>query len=195
MTEKTIQMTSIAEINQAAQGKRKARRVGRGTGSGRGKTSQRGHKGQGSRSGSSMNPVFEGGQMPLVRRIPKRGFNNKTFADVVIGVNVDDLEIYFETGAEVNPAALKEKGVVRKPFDKLKILGNGELKKALNVTAHSFSAQAKNKIESVGGKIEVLPAKKAVVKNKMGSRLKAIKAAAEAKAKDKPAPAKKSKKK
>jgi large subunit ribosomal protein L15 len=123
-----------------------------------------------------MNPVFEGGQMPLIRRIPKRGFNNKTFADVVAGVNVDDLEIKFETGEEVTPAALQEKGIVKKTFDSVKILGNGELKKALTVSAHAFSASAQQKIEAAGGKAVLLPGKKPVVRNKMGSRLKTIQA-------------------
>ncbi|MDR3196487.1 MAG: 50S ribosomal protein L15 [Planctomycetaceae bacterium] len=165
---------NINDVNLKAKASRKRRRVGRGIGSGRGKTSQRGHKGQGSRSGSSMNPVFEGGQMPLVRRIPKRGFNNKGFADIVIGVNVDDLEIFFDKGETVTPQSLKEKGVVKKVFDRIKILGNGELTKPLDVSAHSFSATAQKKIEAVGGKVVVLPEKKPVVKNKMGSRKKAL---------------------
>jgi large subunit ribosomal protein L15 len=172
---------NINEVNHEAKGSKKPRRVGRGIGSGRGKTSQRGYNGQGSRSGSSMNPIFEGGQMPLVRRIPKRGFNNKTFADIVVGVNVDDLEISFEKGEAVNPGNLKEKGIVKKVFDKVKILGTGELTKALDVTAHAFSATAQKKIEAAGGKAILLPGKKPVVKNKMGSRKKA----AEAKAKSK----------
>ncbi|GHT12697.1 50S ribosomal protein L15 [Planctomycetales bacterium] len=174
---------NIDQVNKASNAARKERRVGRGTGSGRGKTSQRGHKGQGSRSGSSMNPVFEGGQMPLARRIPKRGFNNKTFANVVAGVNVADLEIGFEAGAEISPAELQSKGIVKKTFDKLKILGNGELTKALTVSAHSFSASARQKIESAGGKVVELEGKKPVVRNKMGSRLKAIQAANAAKPK------------
>jgi len=163
---------NINEVNAQAQASRKARRVGRGTGSGRGKTSQRGHKGQGSRSGSSMNPVFEGGQMPLVRRVPKRGFNNKTFADAIVGVNVLDLENCFGAGEEVTPETLKSKGIVKKVFDKIKILGNGELKKSLNVSAHAFSATAQKKIEAAGGKAVLLPEKKPVVKNKMGTRKK-----------------------
>ncbi len=161
---------NINDVNNQAQAGKKARRVGRGTGSGRGKTSQRGHKGQGSRSGSSMNPVFEGGQMPLIRRIPKRGFNNKEFAEVVIAVNVLDLEIFFEAGADVTPELLKEKGVVKKVFDEIKILGEGSLTKALNVAAHGFSASAKQKIEAAGGKATELPGKKPVVKNKMKPR-------------------------
>jgi len=172
---------NINEVNAQAQASRKARRVGRGTGSGRGKTSQRGHKGQGSRSGASMNPVFEGGQMPLIRRVPKRGFNNKTFADVVVGVNVIDLEHCFEAGESVTPETLNSKGLVKKGFDKIKILGNGELKKSLSVTAHAFSVEARKKIEAAGGKTELLPGKKPVVKNKMGTRKKNILAKVKAK--------------
>ena len=161
---------NINEVNAQACASRNPRRVGRGTGSGRGKTSQRGHKGFGSRSGASMNPVFEGGQMPLVRRVPKRGFNNKTFADIVIGVNVADLELVFESGGQVTPETLKSKGLVKKVYDKIKILGDGELTKPLDVTAHAFSSGAQKKIESAGGKAILLPGKKPVVKNKMGSR-------------------------
>ena len=161
---------NINDVTNQAQPRRKARRVGRGTGSGRGKTSQRGHKGQGSRSGSSMNPVFEGGQMPLVRRVPKRGFNNKGFAEIIIAVNVLDLEVSFEAGAEVTPQILKEKGIVKKVFDEIKILGNGSLTKTLNVSAHGFSASAKKKIEAAGGTATQLPGKKPVVKNKMKPR-------------------------
>lgn len=174
---------NINDVHQKAKASKKPRRVGRGTGSGRGKTSQRGHKGQGSRSGFSMNPIFEGGQMPLVRRIPKRGFNNKQFADVVQAINVGDLELYFEATEAVTPESVRAKGAVKKTFDRLKILGNGELTKALNITAHAFSETAKKKIEAAGGKVNVLPEKKAVVKNKMGSRKEAAKAAKKGKSK------------
>lgn len=169
---------NINDVNKQAKASKKPRRVGRGTGSGRGKTSQRGHKGQGSRSGSSMNPVFEGGQMPLARRIPKRGFNNKKFSDAVVAVNIGDLELFFNAGDEVTPQLLKEKKVVKQTFDLIKILGDGQLTKSLNVTAHAFSASAKERIEAAGGKVTILPGKKPVVRNKMGSR----KAAAVAKA-------------
>ena len=121
-----------------------------------------------------MNPVFEGGQMPLVRRVPKRGFNNKTFADVVIGVNVADLDDFFDTGEKVTPESIQSKGLVKKVFDKIKILGDGELKKSLDVSAHAFSAEAQKKIEAAGGRAILLPGKKPVVKNKMGSRKKNI---------------------
>ena len=158
------------DVNKLSTAGKKPRRVGRGTGSGRGKTSQRGHKGQGSRSGSSMNPVFEGGQMPLVRRIPKRGFNNKGFAEIVVAVNLDVLDFYFDPGTEVSPQLLKEKGIVKKVFDAIKILGNGNLTKPLNVSAHAFSESAKRKIEAAGGTKTQLPGKKPVVKNKMKPR-------------------------
>jgi large subunit ribosomal protein L15 len=163
---------NINEVNSLAKASKKPRRVGRGTGSGRGKTSQRGHKGFGSRSGSSMNPVFEGGQMPLIRRVPKRGFNNKTFADVVIAINVVELENCFDAGEKVTPETLKARGMVKKVFDKIKILGDGELKKSLDVSAHAFSAEAQKKIEAAGGKVTILPGKTPVVKNKMGTRKK-----------------------
>ena len=172
---------NINEVNAQAKASRKPRRVGRGIGSGRGKTSQRGHKGFGSRSGSSMSPVFEGGQLPLVRRVPKRGFNNKSFADVVVGVNVGDLEICFDTGEKVTPETLTTKGVVKKVFDKIKILGDGELKKSLDVSAHAFSAGALKMIEAAGGKATILPGKKPVVKNKIGTRKKNLQAKTKAK--------------
>ncbi|MGL4595495.1 MAG: 50S ribosomal protein L15 [Thermoguttaceae bacterium] len=151
---------------------KKARRVGRGTGSGRGKTSQRGHKGQGSRSGSSMSPVFEGGQMPLARRIPKRGFNNKRFSEVIVCVNIGDMEVVFEQGGIITPDILREKGLIKKAFDQLKILAHGEITQKFDVTAHAFSASAVKKIEAAGGKVTLLPSKKLVVKNKMGTRKK-----------------------
>ena len=119
-----------------------------------------------------MSPVFEGGQMPLIRRVPKRGFNNKFFADVMVAVNVLKLERCFDAGETVTPETLKSKGVVKQVFDKIKILGNGELTKSLNVSAHAFSAEAQKKIEAAGGKATLLPGKKPVVKNKMGTRKK-----------------------
>ena len=121
-----------------------------------------------------MSPVFEGGQMPLIRRVPKRGFNNKTFADIIVGVNVTDLEHCFNVGEQVTPETLRVKGIVKKVYDKIKILGTGELKKSLNVTAHAFSAEAQKKIEAAGGKVSILPGKKPVVKNKMGTRKKTL---------------------
>lgn len=128
-------------------------RKGRGVGSGNGKTAGKGHKGQNARSGGGVRPGFEGGQLPLYRKLPKRGFNNK-FAKVYAIVNVEALNA-FEDGAVVDMAALVEKKIVRKENDGLKILGNGELTKKLTVKATVFSATAKEKIEAAGGKIEV----------------------------------------
>ena len=137
------------------EGSRKAqKRVGRGTGSGLGKTAGRGQDGQGSRSGGGKRPGFEGGQMPLYRRLPKRGFTN-IFAKQIVEVNVERLNI-FENGTEVTEALLKERGVVSKTLDGVKILGNGELTKALTVKVSRFSKSAQEKIEAAGGKVEVI---------------------------------------
>ncbi|HHW70628.1 MAG TPA: 50S ribosomal protein L15 [Clostridiales bacterium] len=130
------------------------KRKGRGVGSGLGKTSGRGHKGQKARSGSGARLGFEGGQMPLVRRLPKRGFTN-VFAKEYSVVNIEDLEI-FEDDTVVTPELLMEKGFVNKMKDGIKILGNGTLTKKLTVKAHKFSKSAKEKIEAVGGKAEVI---------------------------------------
>ena len=128
-------------------------RRGRGHGSGNGKTAGKGHKGQKARSGATR-PGFEGGQMPLYRRLPKRGFTNRN-SKVIVGINVSALE-RFEDGAEVTVAALVENGVVKNPRDGVKILGNGELTKKLNVKVDAFSEGAKTKIEAVGGTCEVI---------------------------------------
>ncbi len=129
-----------------------AYRKGRGPGSGNGKTAGRGHKGQNARSGGGVRPGFEGGQMPLYRRLPKRGFNNKRFAPQYIEVNVSDLEA-FDNGSEVTAQALADKGIISLPKvnDGVKILGNGELTKKLDVKAVKFTKAAKEKIESAGG--------------------------------------------
>ena len=134
-------------------GNEKAYRKGRGPGSGNGKTSGRGHKGQNARSGGGVRPGFEGGQLPLYRKLPKRGFKNK-FATVYATVNVSDLN-KFEDGATVNLEALVNAGLINKELDGLKVLGNGELTKKLTVEAAVFSATAKEKIEAAGGKTEV----------------------------------------
>lgn len=128
-------------------------RRGRGHGSGNGKTAGKGHKGQKARSGATR-PGFEGGQMPLYRRIPKRGFTNRNHKDIV-AINISKLEM-FDNGADVTIEALKEAGIVKNERDGVKILGNGELTKKLNVTANAFSASAKEKIEALGGKAEVI---------------------------------------
>lgn len=136
--------------------KHKARkRVGRGQGSGTGKTAGRGHKGQRSRSGDHPRLGFEGGQMPLYRRIPKRGFTNARFKKHYTLVNVQDLDA-FDAGAEVTLDAVLRAGLSRKTGDLLKVLGNGELSKALTVKAHKFSASAQSKIVAAGGTAEVL---------------------------------------
>lgn len=134
----------------------KKKRLGRGQGSGLGKTSGRGNKGQKSRSGYSRKRGFEGGQMPLHRRLPKRGFTN-IFKREWAEVNLTRLEELFEAGTAVTPEVLVEKGLVRKSLMKsIAVLGKGELSKSLNITAHRFSESAKNKIEAAGGKAEVI---------------------------------------
>jgi len=141
----------IHEITEKV-GRYKARkRVGRGQGSGRGKTAGRGHKGAGSRAGYKRRPYFEGGQMPFVRRIPKRGFSNARFRRLYHIVNVKALEASFDDGAELDAAVLAEAGIIRDTKLPLKVLGEGEVSKKFNVTAAKFSASAKAKIEAVGG--------------------------------------------
>ena len=130
------------------------KRIGRGYGAGTGKTADKGHKGQKARAGHGMRPGFEGGQMPLQRRIPKRGFNN-IFAKDIVSVNVGSLN-GFEDGAAVDAAALMEAGIIKKCGDGVKILANGELTKKLTVKASAFSEAAKAKIEAAGGKAEVI---------------------------------------
>lgn len=129
-------------------------RRGRGIGSGNGKTAGRGHKGQNSRSGGGVRPGFEGGQMPLLRRIPKRGFVN-IFGKTFVNVNLQALN-KFDDGAVVDVEALRKAGLVKKTLDGVKVLGNGELTKKLTVKANAFSAAAKQKIEAAGGKAEVI---------------------------------------
>ena len=143
----------LHELKPAEGSAKAAWRKGRGAGSGNGKTAGKGHKGQNARSGGGVRPGFEGGQLPLYRKLPKRGFNNK-FSKVYAIVNVEDLNV-FENGAVVDLEALMAKKIVRKANDGLKILGNGELTRALTVKAAVFSATAKEKIEAAGGKIEV----------------------------------------
>ncbi len=141
---------------QAGGGTKKAKRVGRGTSSGHGKTSGRGHKGQKSRSGGGVRPGFEGGQMPLIRRMPKRGFTN-IFAKQYAIVNVEDLN-RFDENTIITPELLINEGVVKrsKAVDGIKVLGDGELNKKLTVKAHKFSKTAAEKIEAAGGKVEVI---------------------------------------
>jgi len=161
----------LEEVNRGIKKNKRRRRVGRGPGSGHGKTCGRGHKGQRSRAGWSRSPVFQGGTMPLVRRVPKRGFNNP-FAPVVATVNVCDLEEKFNDGDEVSPETLREKSLAKGRYDVLKILGRGDLNKKLKVSAHAFSKSAAEKIEKVGGEVIVLPGKAPVKRNKQGSAKK-----------------------
>jgi len=138
--------------------KHRRKRLGQGESSGRGKTAGRGGKGQTARSGSSIRIGFEGGQMPLIRRIPKRGFNNARFATVYLPVNVESLND-FEDGARVDEAALRARGLATGKSDGIKILGDGELSKKLTVCANAFSASARSKIEAKGGVCEVVAKK------------------------------------
>jgi large subunit ribosomal protein L15 len=156
---------NLSDVNREVHKARPRKRLGRGIGSGQGKTAGRGHKGQHSRNGVSFLPIFQGGTMPLVRRIPKRGFNNR-WARSVIVVNVGELNETFKAGDEVTPDALAAANLVRGSYDELKVLGDGELKKKLKVSAHKFSKMAAEKITQAGGEAIVLPGPKPVVKNK-----------------------------
>jgi large subunit ribosomal protein L15 len=155
---------NIHDVHKDIHKNKSKKRIGRGPGSGHGKTSTRGAKGQGSRSGYASMRVFEGGQMPLVRRIPKRGFHNKFALEVVV-VNVGDLDERFQSGEEVTPETLKAKSLAKGAYDLLKVLGDGELTKNLKISAHRFSRLALEKIEKAGGQAVVLPGKAPVVKN------------------------------
>ncbi len=147
-------MMDLSNLSPAAGSVKNRKRIGRGAGSGTGKTSGRGHKGQNSRSGGGVKPGFEGGQMPLQRRLPKRGFtslNKKVYALV----NLRDLES-FEAGSSIDPEMLINAGFIKAVCDGVKILADGELTKAVTVKAHKFSKSAAAKIEAVGGTVEVL---------------------------------------
>jgi large subunit ribosomal protein L15 len=144
----------LNELTKVPGSTTKAKRIGRGYGSGNGKTAGKGHKGQKARAGHGFRPGFEGGQMPLQRRIPKRGFNN-IFAEDWTAINVADLEV-FEAGATVDMAALVEAGIIRRNTKNVKVLSNGELTKSLTVKVGAYSEAAKAKIEAAGGKAEVI---------------------------------------
>ena len=145
-----MKLNELQNLNATAR-----KRVGRGPGSGTGKTSGKGHKGQNARSGGGVRPGFEGGQLPLFRRLSKRGFNNYNFRTVYATVNVGDLE-KFEEGTTITKELLIEAGLVKKELDGIKILGNGEITKKFTVKANKFSSTAKEKIENVGGTTEVI---------------------------------------
>ncbi|MDD6479066.1 MAG: 50S ribosomal protein L15 [Oscillospiraceae bacterium] len=144
----------LHELSPALGSTKEAKRIGRGHGSGNGKTAGKGHKGQKARAGRGIRPGFEGGQMPLQRRVPKRGFNN-IFAEAWIAINVSALEA-FEDGATVDAAALVEKRIIKKADCPVKVLGNGKLTKKLTVNLNAFSATAAEKINAAGGKAEVI---------------------------------------
>ncbi len=139
-----------------AEGSTKVRkRIGRGTSSGTGKTAGKGHKGQNARSGGGVRPGFEGGQLPLFRRLPKRGFSNAKFKTEYAIINLSDLN-KFEDNTVITPEILKEMGLVKNQIDGIKVLGNGTLEKKITVQAHKFSSVAKEQIEKLGGKAEVI---------------------------------------
>ena len=145
----------LHELQPAAGSTTAAKRLGRGVGSGLGKTSGKGHKGAKARSGGGKRPGFEGGQMPLYRRLPKRGFRDPNTKHIET-INLKTLEDYYDDGATVVSEDLIERGIIKDTYDGLKILGNGELTKKLTVKANAFSASAKEKIEAAGGKAEVI---------------------------------------
>jgi large subunit ribosomal protein L15 len=156
---------NMNDVHRGIRKNTKRLRVGRGIGSGRGKTAGRGHKGQGQLAGWAAPSVFEGARMPLIRRIPKRGFHNQWGARIAI-VNLGDLQTAFKSGDEVTLESLKTVGLCKRPCDELKVLGQGEIKKKLKVTAHKFSASAMEKIKQAGGEAIVLPGPKPVVRKK-----------------------------
>ena len=145
----------LNELNASPEAKVR-KRVGRGPGSGMGKTSTRGENGQKSRSGASISAWFQGGQTPLYRRVPKRGFNNAKFRVEYATINLSDLNKHFNDGDVVSPEILKEKGIIKKQLCGVKVLGDGELEKKLTIKANRFSSSAVTKIESAGGKAEVI---------------------------------------
>jgi large subunit ribosomal protein L15 len=146
----------INDVHRGIKKNKPRKRLGRGTGSGQGKTAGRGHKGAGSRAGNSSRRGFEGGQMPLARRIAKRGFNNNFFSTKTAIINLSALEQAFENGAVVDLDALLAAGLAKGRFDVIKILGNGSLTKRLTVKAHRFSQSAADKITAAGGQIETI---------------------------------------
>src|SRR4051794_27336730 len=147
----------LHDVDQGIHKYKKRKRVGRGTGSGHGKTASKGHKGHSSRQGFKQNPLFEGGQMPLARRVPKRGFFNGAFKKHYAILNIDELEACFEAGAVIDESALRARGLVKgRHDDGVKILGDGEITKALTVHAHKFSQSAIAKINAAGGKAVVV---------------------------------------
>lgn len=159
----------LNDVHRGIKKFKKRKRIGRGPGSGHGKTSGRGHNGQGSRSGSSSHPTFQGGTMPLVRRVPKRGFNNRWGLTVAV-VNLGQIDNAFATGEEVTLESLAAKNLAKGRFDVLKVLGDGELSKKLKIAAHRFSKSAVEKIEKSGGEMVVLAGKTPVKEKQRAAR-------------------------
>lgn len=159
----------ISDVHRGIKKYKKRKRIGRGPGSGHGKTAGRGHKGQGSRSGSSSHVTFQGGTMPMIRRVPKRGFNNRWALTVAV-VNVGQIDQAFDAGEEVSLETLAAKNLAKGRFDVLKVLGDGELSKKLKISAHRFSKSATEKIEKAGGEIVVLPGKTPVKEKQLAAK-------------------------
>jgi large subunit ribosomal protein L15 len=161
----------LTTVHQGVHKRKRKKRVGRGVGSGHGKTASRGSKGQWASAGAKRpSPAFEGGQMPLFRRIPKRGFSHRTWEKEYLVVNVGELDRVFQDGATVDQEMLKKVGLAKGPADGVRILGTGELTKKLIVKAHHFSKSAQEKIAAKGGTTEVIPPPKKPVRNKMKPR-------------------------
>ncbi|HEV3418232.1 MAG TPA: 50S ribosomal protein L15 [Pirellulales bacterium] len=156
---------NLHDVHRGIHKHKKRLRIGRGPGSGRGKTSGRGHKGQGQLAGWSAHPVFEGARMPLVRRIPKRGFHNRWGATIA-SINLGRLDAAFAAAEEVTPETLRTKGLVKERYDFLKVLGDGQLTKKLKISAHKFSKSALEKIQQAGAEAVVLAMPAPVVKKK-----------------------------
>ena len=170
---------NLSDVNRGIKKNKSRKRIGRGIGSGHGKTSGRGHKGAGSRTGTATRVTFTGGNMPLVQRIPKRGFNNAWALKVAV-VNLAEINETFAANEEVTPASLAAKNLARGRFDVLKILGNGDLKKKLKISAHRFSESAKEKIEKAGGTVTIVKRRTPVAEKQAEKKAakKAAKAAA-----------------
>jgi large subunit ribosomal protein L15 len=156
---------NLSQVNHGIHKRKRPKRLGRGPGSGHGKTAGRGNKGQGQLAGWTQSSVFEGGRMPLVRRIPKRGFHNQWGAKVAI-VNVGELNDAFDTGTDVTPDQIRQHGLVKGRYDQLKVLSDGDLTKKLRISAHRFSRAALEKIQKAGGEAITLAGPAAVAKNK-----------------------------
>jgi large subunit ribosomal protein L15 len=161
----------LSTVHQGVHKRKRKKRVGRGPGSGHGKTASRGSKGQYASAGAKVfHQTFEGGQMPLFRRIPKRGFSQATWAKTYLVVNVGDIDKAFADGATVNPDTLRSTGLAKGPADGVRVLGTGEVTKKLTVHAHHFSKSAAEKITAKGGTVNVIPPPKKPVRNKMRPR-------------------------